>query len=273
MLNVQRKIHAEYNIVSIGTENSGSSGYMCITEILNGYRYLLPISHQIDIIEDLDDALYISAEISIEKIAISRFQLIPSLAFKNIVSLINNALIIGCGAIGITTYFELTRLNIKNIHISSRRQNIVKKYNNNLNIILYNEIIWDNYNTIIECTGEKNILSDIFQKAKFGTTIILLGTPRNASSINPLNIHRKNLKLMGGQEINGISQKQRQNCFNEIISYQNNYPINLSDIVLFHAMENHEYTQILDHKFEKPINIMKHTKFKKDCSNEISHEL
>ena len=212
-------MRSEYSIVSIGTEKYGSGGYISISEIVHNKRYIVPLNHDIDIISDVKEALVVPSELSIELIALSRFQLIPSLARNIQWKEISNALVIGGGALGFATYLELKRNNIKKVELVSRRDALRKKYEANFEICDWLNVNWQEYDTFFECTGESENIKQIFENISYSSSIYLLGTPREGPYVNVLDIHRKNLKVIGAHELNGVPQKKRQEFLSEITAF------------------------------------------------------
>lgn len=209
----------EANIISWGTESqSNSNGYMAITEIINKKRYILPIEHYVQNVDKIPNgSLIVKKEISLEQIAISRFMLITSLFLERYpIKKKSSILILGCGCVGYACIKELHRRGFSNIVLYEKNDKYKKflhtKIINNLNEI-------KNYNYIIDTTGSDNILSKILNLINCFQTLILLGTPRKGPYIDLLQIHRKNLSILGAHELSGYSNKVRQKTFDKIIRY------------------------------------------------------
>lgn len=248
----------EYSIVSIGTENSGSNGYMCVTEKAKyGQRYICPLPHfttHIDKIENFD-SLVIDGELAVEKVALIRFQMISYLALKKVdVFNFNNICVVGGGALGVGTYFELKRLNLKNISLYTRRSFFEKLLlEKNFSISNKNFI---NYDCIFECTGNKELIDRIIYDARPNTSIVLLGTPRGKVFIDLLVVHRKNLKIFGAHELNGVEKKDRQNAINCLSMWYSKNEFDCERLIKIHRGSQKELNKVLNHEFIEPINVM-----------------
>lgn len=249
---------AEYSIVSIGTEKSGSRGYMCVSECVDGKRYIVPLNHDISEINDLTSALIVPGDLSIESIALSRFQLIPALAKNYKWREINNALVIGGGALGFATYFELKRNNVQRVEIASRRGELKSKYGNLVEFTKWGDLNYNDYDTFFECTGEKEVIGQLLKMVPNLSVLYLIGTPRYGPDINVLDIHRKNLQIIGAHELNGIHLKKRQECIVEITRYYQNAVTSYSkEIVRVHQYSDDVLDSILRHKYLEPIHVIK----------------
>ena len=109
--------------------------------------------------------------------------------------------------------------DIKEFQISGLEQ-LNKTFNSNIQFV--NEI--KNYNTYIDATGNSNVIKNIFDNINNGSTLILLGTPRDAEYlIDPLDIHRKSLKIFGGHELNGHTMDERRKLFKELLNENKKY--------------------------------------------------
>lgn len=214
-----KKLCIEYSIISPGTERSGrSEGYMAITKPYKGARYLLPVSHKTDFSEPTKIALK-CYDYSIENIAISRFELIFSLNTKRFnITKKTKVLLCGFGPVGFGAMLAITKKKIKNFSILTSKNNlydIAKQLNTNFTIV--NDIEFDKYDYIIDATGDGKFLQNLIKKAKPFTSIIVLGTPRKNYLINALEIHRKNLSVIGAHEITGFSAEFRNRMFHKLL--------------------------------------------------------
>lgn len=217
-----RKREIEYSIISRGTEKNGSKGYMSVTKKIDDTRYLLVQDHKEKYIKNLKDKLN-CYNYDINNIAFSRFELIPSLVLnRNTFS--DNILLCGLGNIGITTLVYLLDNDYKKIDIYINDLSnylidgleILKKIYK-INIALINKIDKE-YNTYIDTTGVSSVLEKIFENISYNKDIFLIGTPReNKFLIDPLLIHRNNLRIIGGHEIRGINKKIRQDTFKKLL--------------------------------------------------------
>lgn len=248
-----------YSIVSIGTERSGSKGYMAIiSDNKNMYICNLPHfpeSYNKRIVID-SDSLRVESTLAIELVALSRFQLISALGFHNTdLSVYKKICIIGSGAVGITAYFEFKRLGINNVCLKT--MNAKKEaYYRTLKIEIDSTDSFD-YDCFIEATGAPNQLSLLLDNINPNSSIYLLGTPRKSKFIDPLIIHRKNLKIFGCHEIYGVDKGLRQELFNQLCQWYESFNItNCQDLVKIHMASQENLKKILNYNFIQPINIL-----------------
>ncbi len=206
----------EYNIKSNGTEKeSNCNGYIAVTEEVKNKRYILPIPHDITEIEYLPKGyLEIDEKCDICTIAVARFALISKLMLKTCkISHTKKILVFGCGCVGYALLVMLKLMNYKLVVYTSLHKGKFSEYSwkdlNDINI--------ENYDVIIDTTGQNEVLERAVNECKFFTKIILLGTPRNNPKVNLLQIHRKNLILCGAHELFGISLKARGKCFKNVL--------------------------------------------------------
>ena len=217
-----RKREIDYSIISRGTEKNGSKGYMSVSKIIDGSRYLLVQDHKEKNIISFKDSLN-CYDYDICNIAFSRFELIPHLVL-NRNNFKDNILICGLGNVGLTTLVYLLDNNYKMIDIYTNDLNqyviegikiLNENYDIKLNLV---DKIDKEYNTYIDTTGASSVLKNIFENIKFNKDIFLIGTPRESKYlIDPLLIHRNNLKIIGGHELRGIDKKTRQDTFKELL--------------------------------------------------------
>ncbi|MDD6387796.1 MAG: PHP domain-containing protein [Bacilli bacterium] len=222
-----RKREIDYSIISRGTEKNGSKGYMSVSKIIDGYRYLLVQDHKEKNIVSFKDSLN-CYDYDIYNIAFSRFELIPHLVL-NRNNFKDNILICGLGNVGLTTLVYLLDNNYKIIDIYTNDLNkyvidgikiLNKNFDIKLNLV---EKIDKEYNTYIDTTGASSVLKNIFENIKFNKDIFLIGTPRESKFlIDPLLIHRNNLRIIGGHELRGIDKKTRQDTFKELLQTNKN---------------------------------------------------
>lgn len=211
----------EYSIISRGTEKSGSKGYMSISKEIYGSRYLLVQDHLKRNIISLKDSLK-CYDYDINNIAFSRFELIPALVLDRN-KFEDKILICGLGNIGITTLVYLLDKGYKKIDIYMNDLsdyvidglNLLRnKYDAKLNIV--DKI--EEYNTYIDTTGSSIVLKNIFESIKFNKDIFLIGTPRESNYlIDPLLIHRNNLRIIGAHELKGIDKSLRRLTFKKLL--------------------------------------------------------
>lgn len=256
-----RKREIEYSVISRGTEKSGSKGYMSISKKIDDSRYLLVQDHKEKCIVSFKDSLK-CYDFDINNIAFSRFELIPTLVldrnkFKD------NILITGLGNIGITTLIHLLDNNYKKIDVYTNDLSryvingiklLNEKYDVNINLV---ENIKKEYNTYIDTTGVSEVLENIFKDIKFNKDIFLIGTPRESKFlIDPLLIHRNNLRIIGGHELRGIDKSLRQNTFLELLEKNNNKDY-LKDLITISKYEEN----IVERKLETKSNFIEVIKY------------
>lgn len=221
---MEEKLKIEYTIISRGTEKYGSKGYMGISEEKENKRYFVLAKHYDKYIQTLKDSFYFYDIYSIENIALSRFELIPKLAFKNKENFIKEKIIIcGLGNVGFATLIYLLDLGYKNIDIlikndSENVKETIKEINNqySADLKLVGKIL--NYDTYIEATGNSSVIEEIVRNIESNASIFLLGTPREENySIPPLEIHRKNINIFGGHELTGHCWEERNDDFTQLL--------------------------------------------------------
>ena len=66
------------------------------------------------------------------------------------------------------------------------------------------------------CSGNQHILNQVIDMVSENTVIVIIGTFQTSCFIDANLIHKKNLKLIGGREINGVSWEERQNFYDSI---------------------------------------------------------
>lgn len=222
-------IKIEYNIKSRGTErNYYSDGYIAISEIVGKKRYILPISHSISEIATLpSNCLWTKANVNIYKVAMARFSLI-SMLFLNKRKLPKSAkiLVIGCGCVGFGLLFNLKYLKYKYVTYSSRHKGVFKDFVWKR----IDNVMWEEYDIIIDATGENDIIETAVEKCEKHAIIVLLGTPRNNPQISMLMVHRKNLSILGAHELNGYTNHQRQTIFNKTLRMVNRINFDFSSV-------------------------------------------
>lgn len=221
----KEKLKIEYTIISRGTERYGSKGYMGVTESLDKKRYFVLVNHYEKYIQTLRDSFCFNDEYTIENVTLSRFELIPKLVLQHKLGFVKERMLIyGLGSVGFATLIYLLDLGYKKIDVcvkdSSSKiiyaiNDLNIKYKSSINIV---NGITENYNTYIEATGSSDAIENIFKNVQDNSVIFLIGTPReNKYLINPLDIHRKNLEIFGGHELNGHNWEERNKAFIELL--------------------------------------------------------
>jgi len=214
----------DYSILSRGTEKYTKTGYMAISQSENNMRCLCSLDHGVKYSIKYQYPLYFHDRYSISNIAISRFQLISELYLKD--NEIKDSIgIIGIGSVGFGLLINLLDRGYKNINIYIKDNKYIenkigilnKYYNVNVKIHYTLDDLDKNIN-IFECVGSTSIIKDILNNITYNKNILLLGTPRdNEYVIDFLDIHRRNLSIVGIHEINGVCQEAREVLFNKIL--------------------------------------------------------
>ena len=218
----------DYSIVSRGTEQYNNHGYIAITKPINSFRYLQNIDHNVLESKIDKDSVKIYEDYSIENIAVSRFQLIFELMYSRTEQYYNGEILItGFGNIGLGVLIGLLDKGYKKISILVKEEKpymtkaittINSNYNTNIKLFTYNTISIGDYNSYIECSGSSEAIKHIFSTCTSLSNIFIISTPKEQEYlIDPLLINRKNLKIFGGHEFNGIDKKQREIIFNQIL--------------------------------------------------------
>ena len=216
----------EYNIKSYGTETQANvKGYMAVTEIVKGKRYILPISPDIKESDLVKGFLTINKPLSLEKIVLSRFGLISQL-FLDRITIKKDAkiLVIGVGCVGFACIYILYCNHFSNIFYTD----IIQRDISYATEVLTDNLKYDDYDYIIDATGNKNVIENIIARCKPLSAIVLLGTCRQNANIDPDSIHRKNLLIYGAHELSGLSDEYRQKVFDRVVNkiYKCNYTFN-----------------------------------------------
>lgn len=256
------KREIEYTVVSRGTEKYGSKGYIGITTINNNKRLLVLSKHFDKYIDTYKDSFELSSKYNIENIAISRFELMSALTIKPILdSIKDNILLIGFGNLGFTNLIYLLKRGYKNISILTRnikefQINAIKELNEKYCSTIKFVDNYNNFDVYIEMTGNSSVISNIIENANNMATIIFFGTPRDEEyMINPLDINRKNLKIIGGHELNGHTQEERNLLFQELL--KENQDEEFSKYVNIYKCNKNIVEKILENK-ENFIEVIKY---------------
>lgn len=203
----------EYNLISRGTElQSDCEGYMAISEMIDGKRYILPLKHSVkntDLV--IDGSLIVKKQLSIYQIAVARFMLISKLFLDRIkIKKNERILVVGCGCVGFSLLEYLYLNGYTNARFVSKNIKYTK-FNEEKNSI-------EGYSWIFDCTGNNSAIKSILTKCQPMTNIVLMGTPREKPDVDLLAIHRKNLIVFGAHELTGFDSKKRQNAFDKIVN-------------------------------------------------------
>ena len=253
-LNHQINAHSreiQYNIVSRGTEKAGSKGYMAVTSLINGQRYLLVQDHEKKEITTFQDSLNCYCY-DIRNIAFSRFELIPALALRRI-PFLDNVLLCGLGNVGIGALIYLLDHHYQNIsiyidsvqpYIEKMIEKLNQKYHSHIKIV--EEMI--SVETYIDTTGVSSVIEEIFRVIHPKKTVFLIGTPRESTYlIDPLMIHRNNLLVIGGHELRGVNRVERLELFQKLLRKNRRNPF-LKDIVHINLYRKNIFTDLLKEK-------------------------
>lgn len=226
---MEEKLKIEYTIISRGTEKYGSKGYMGISEVKKGKRYFVLSKHYEKEVQTLKDSFEFDDIYNIENITLSRFEIIPKITLDNKKDFINERIIIcGLGNVGFASLIYLLDLGYKEIdilinnnekYVNDAIMQLNQKYNAKISVVT----TLSTYNTYIEATGKSNIIKKIIENITENSSIFLLGTPREGTYlIDPLEIHRKNINIFGGHELNGHSWQNRNSCFIDLLKKNRN---------------------------------------------------
>ena len=250
---LDKQLKIEYTIISRGTEKYGSKGYMGVSEKIDGKRFFVLSNHYDKYVNTYKDSFLMNDFYNIETITISRFELISRLAFKEKENFLKEkVLICGFGNVGFSALLHLLKKKIKKIDIFVkdnvyRYEKAVKELNNifNSEITLLNEI--GQYNTYIESTGSSEAIKHIIENSIPASSIFLLGTPRECEYLfNPLEIHRKNINIFGGHELNGYSWDERNGNFYNLLIENSTLP--LKDYVSVYNAQEDTLIKVLNKK-------------------------
>lgn len=220
--------YAKYSVLSRGSEEKGGfKGYIWVGENNNNW-VITQDEHGILKSEKKAGMLECNGNKNIKSLAIARFQLMAAIMMKKNKKFIDKnskILLLGLGNVGLGTILELIRNNRKKIYIFLRNKNkkiiideINTKYKTDIKIIYEIEDLKE-FDNIIDATGSREVLNAIIDKICNHTNLILMGTPREGPTINLLNIHRKNIRIIGAHEINGITEKERQKLFSSTLKF------------------------------------------------------
>lgn len=253
-INTNKKIKIEYTIISRGTEKYGSKGYMGITEPINKKRYFVLANHYEKYVKSFKDSFFFDDEYDIENIVLSRFELIPKLAFDGELDFIKERILVcGLGSVGTAALIYLLDLGYKEIDILIKNNKtktiylinyLNKKYKANIKA---RNILSDQYDTYIDATGSSNAIESIFEDIPNNATVFFLGTPRESKYlIDPLDIHRKNLRIFGGHELNGHSWDERNKVFLKLLMQNKNK--NLKSFVNIYNSNSDILTKVYNKK-------------------------
>lgn len=249
----KEQLKIEYTIISRGTEKYGSRGYMGVSQIIDGNRYFVLANHYDEYVKSYKDSFIINASFNIETITLSRFELITKLALKGKENFVQEKILIcGFGNIGFATLIYLLNNGYKKIDIlvkdkNNRYEKTVSKLNRQYNseIAIVNEII--QCNTYIEATGNSEVIREIVEKGLPNTSLFLLGTPRECKyAFNPLAVHRKNINIFGGHELNGHSFEERNEIFLNLLVENNK--LQLKDYVSVYEAQEDVVNKVLKKK-------------------------
>ena len=139
----------EYNLISRGTElQSDCNGYMAISEMINGKRYILPLKHSVKNTDSIiAGSLTVKKQLSICQIAVARFMLISKLFFDRIkIKKDERILVVGCGCVGFSLIEYLQLNGYTNVGFVSKNVKY-PKFKEEKNS-------FEGYSWIFDCTGK-----------------------------------------------------------------------------------------------------------------------
>ena len=249
-------IRIEYSFISKGTEKKGSHGYMAVSELSSeNMRFITPQDHG-SRYSVFDNTCLACPDIDITNLIVMRFQLIAALAMQEIKFAKNTtACIVGSGPVGVACAIECERLGLDRVLISRR-----KSLDNEMRTLNFSEINMRDYELFIDCTGNSEVINYIISNCKVGCTLLLIGTPANDVLINALIIHKKNIQLIGGHEINGVTWQNRQDKFDELYLWHKNRIGLFHKYVQFHSYTPNALSSVLNNDTFKPFNILTYSK-------------
>ena len=252
----------EYSIVSRGTEKYGSKGYMGVTESYDSKRVFVLSKHVERYVSTYKDAMEFEDIYTIENIAVSRFELMSELAISKVKCIIkDNILIAGFGNLGFSCLIYLLNKGYRNIGILTRKPSQFQIEGLKIVNSIYNTKIeftdnYNNYNTYVEATGSSEVIRNIIENANYKSIIVLLGMPKEENFlINPLDIARRNLIIVGGHELNGYTIEERKDKFINLLN--ENSSIDLKRFVNIYNYDENIVKRILDYK-ENFIEVIKY---------------
>lgn len=256
MLNDQL-LHITHSVISTGTERSGSAGYINLTQQFgNHVRAISPTPHTSQFVKLDSSCILCDASLPVSTIALMRFQLIAALTIPEYIGSFSKIAILGAGPLGIGACMELKRRRIAYSLISERDWTV-----KNVGPLLKCPVettIGNKFEYYIDCTGDSNRIFKIIGSIKSPTVIQLLGTPRDNLSMSLLMLHRQNLSLIGGHELTWRTNKERQKKWNELETWYSKNCFSLSSLTQFHAYSKNVLCNVTNHKYNKPIHIMRH---------------
>ena len=201
---------------------------MAITEQVDNFRYILPIAHNIEQVDHLPpQRLRVSRDLDLAQIAVCRFRLISALFLKNhTLDIHSKILIIGYGCVGYACHEELKSRGFEKISVLTRHKKLLK-----INYVDSKVLNKNNFDTIIDTTGNSDAINQVITNMQPRQTLVLLGTPRQSPNIDLLQVHRLNLTIIGAHELNGYSDAYRQQAFDEVVTNVYNNKIKYNDVV------------------------------------------
>ncbi len=247
----------EYSIVSIGTERHGSLGYMGISKAQsNGVRIVSPTPHIKKDIDVTPNCLFCHS-LSIDLITLMRFQLIPAVCIPESITSYRNIEVVGAGSVGVATCFELKRRNINNFKLITSRKSIKQLYHPLTNFEINNELD-PSADYIIDCTGDIRRIKEIIEYTARPMTLQLIGTPREDLNVSVLFLHRENITIAGGHELNNRNPALRRRKWSELEHHYLNNPINIAPFIAKHTYSQERLYDILNHKYIQPFHVLCH---------------
>ncbi|MDD4304507.1 MAG: hypothetical protein PHW42_00235 [Patescibacteria group bacterium] len=227
-----------YSVLSPGTErwhmksskngNDIVAGYINISQVDNSY-IISPAPHGAYFTPE-PDMLRAPNSTPICNLVIARFQLMFASVFDFKLSNQdrNNIIVIrGSGPVAHGVLFELIRRGFKNIIILTS-----KKWNKKLLSLAKatkDKSILMSADLIIECTGNIKSILEILKNSKNGSSIALVGSPREICNYNFYEIHYKDLSIFGMREI-FEPFNVRQKIFSDILLWLSKRDLEFSEL-------------------------------------------
>lgn len=215
------------SVVSPGTERRSVRdgrrypGYMNIVQDGGGKRWLVPSPHGAAVrLDDAVEALPLREETSERVAALARFQIIAALGFGRMSSRVgrDTACVIGTGPVAVGAVLELIRQGVRSIDVVSRRGAPRLEGYPGVRVLEQPEPS----EFVLDCAGDP---ARALELVSIGGSLGLLGTGVSAPEMSGLDIHRRNISVIGMHELAGIAVDSRVRCFYEVQDWLAVWPL------------------------------------------------
>ena len=197
------------------TGPSRFAGYMNVTTGPGRPRVIEPIPHGAAYVTGDSRALEIDQDLSLEVIAVSRFQLIAALGLSLIGERVfeKDIVVFGSGPVAVGCVLELVRLQQTNISVITQNPKPACALISGVRI--QRSVLPQSASIVIDCTGDVNLALTAVKK---GGVVGLLGTPAEQAQVETLALHRQGIQLFGLHE---LVPPPALYCslFNEVMTY------------------------------------------------------